>query len=782
MAPGMRATLARQLQKQLFEQLTLGIRETVYEAENDLFDAVNQARDNEARTDCMDNIATFRSLKPKVIEGFLRAHLDAFNAYFSGKGAAGGQVTAQEKADLLPAGGLSLLKKEVQEENLLITTMASRLDKQYSLELVVMRRRLAHLAGKTYGDEVLTPWCPGTITDSLQHALHQLGVTVGLKTILYVHFEEQVMSGLQELYSGMSEFFQSNQVLPALSVDDILAEMSASRSQQISPRIKRQADKAADKKKAVSSPKQDGRLPGSPLGAHPAVAVPQQSGRVIDRTPHQQEIQHQVNDINQMLGSFRATSGVVLPSGSRMLDSFAPPGASQSYDQTQIMQALQSLQRQRAKASVDEQQSTDAFKQSMYEELAENNANSKDFKIGPEQSNLIDLVGMLFDFVKEEEQLSVPHKGMLTNLQNLYCQVALQDTEFFHDTQHPAHQLLNRMVQAGSQYQGETEQHQLSDAIEETVRQALVEYQQDEHVFERLLEQFDRQVGAVQRRVEKREKRAVEAAKGREKLVFARKHARGFVEGCIKRHGPPEVIRGFLQGAWTDVLVFYFLRTGPSSQPWQENAQIAERLAWSCTPLENQQRLEFAVEQPQLMGKIRQALEQLGCYSVAEIKQVLKDIQLCQQAIQEQQHEVVQKLNSTLASSISEEDEQELAEPAKVDESQLDTEAEQLMEKLRHVQFGTWFEFSAPSRTLKLAWFSPTTQRYMFVDSSGQGTEVLTLFKLFQQMQKGETKFVEQVEPLPFFERALQAIQRSLKNFTSSYLGEIRQSKPLSRS
>jgi hypothetical protein len=358
--------------------------------------------------------------------------------------------------------------------------------------------------------------------------------------------------------------------------------------------------------------------------------------------------------------------------------------------------------------------------------------------------------------------------------------VALRDSSFFHNTRHPAHLLLNRMVQAGNQYRGAGEQEQLGEAIETTVRQALVAYQHDDRLFERLLQQFDQQLEEVQKRVDRRERRAIDAAKGREKLVFARKHARGFVEVCVKRHNPPEIIREFLQAAWSDVLVFYFLRTGPSSPQWQEKARIAEELAWSCTPLNEEQQKKFVARKEPMMAGVQQALEQLGRYSDAEIQRLIQDIQTCQQAVQTQQHAVVESLSNSLPSSMSEADEEELRSVGKVEEPPLDEAARELTEKLKHVRFGTWFDFKEPPQRLKLAWFSPTTHRYMFVDSSGQGSYIKSWNELFEQLRCGKASIVEAVDTTPFFERALQAIQRTLKQFAGTYVNEIRKSRSAS--
>lgn len=774
-----RAGMIKELQKQLLAHFESGIRSTVSGTEGVLLDAVGQAGDNEARSACLENIAGFRTGKQQLIDHFLHAWGDNFSSYFTGNAVdITGLVEVDEGDHPTRSAALSLIGKDAQEESLLISNMASRLNKQYGLELVVMRRRLAHLAGARYSDETLSPLCPAAMAGVLQQAAQKAELASGLKRALYLQFDQTIMHSLPGIYEHLGSYLRKHHVLPGLTVEDVLAEQAAAQRERLaSTRAKEDAgkrDKKADGE-AVRTPAGGGEQHNDATMAGGGSA---ETGGRQGGTVYQQQIEQQIDEINSLLGNYRNTLGVILPSGSRMLDSFAPPGANKNYTQEQVVRALQSMQRQRASGLMSEGEDTDAFKQGMYQTLAATTTNPKDFRVGSDESNLIDLVGMLFDFVKEEKRLKDSHKNALTHLQNLYCQVALHDASFFHNTKHPAHLLLNCMVQAGSQYQGEGEQKLLTETIEEAVKQALTEYQHDDQVFDRLLDQFSQKMATLQQRVERREQRTVDAAKGREKLIFARKHARGFVEVCIKRHQPPEMIRAFLQSAWTDVLVFYFLRTGPSSTQWQENAKIAEELSWSCTPLDEQQREQFASRKDLIMSGIQQALEQLSAYSELEIQRVIQDIQTCQKAVQAQQQQVVEQLSNTLASSMTEADEKELLPVEEVDEKTLDAKSRQLMDKLKHVRFGTWFEFSEPPHRLKLAWFSPTTQRCMFVDTAGQGSYIKNWTTLFEQLQRGEAKIVEEVEATPFFERALQAIQRTLRQFANSYVSEIRSSKP----
>lgn len=106
--------------------------------------AMEKAADNEARAAYLESVILFRKYKPLLVEDFLGAWETRFTAYFSGN-AAGDVLGQTAAAKPVPAAatGLSLMKKEDQEESLLISMMVDRMDKQFGLEQIVLRRRLA---------------------------------------------------------------------------------------------------------------------------------------------------------------------------------------------------------------------------------------------------------------------------------------------------------------------------------------------------------------------------------------------------------------------------------------------------------------------------------------------------------------------------------------------------------------------------------------------------------------------------------------------------------------
>ena len=83
-----------------------------------------------------------------------------------------------------------------------------------------------------------------------------------------------------------------------------------------------------------------------------------------------------------------------------------------------------------------------------------------------------------------------------------------------------------------------------------------------------------------------------------------------------------------------------------------------------------------------------------------------------------------------------------------------------MIKKLKKIRFGTWFELqddSGQNHRLKLSWFSPVTQKYMFVDKSGVQALVTPIDVLAQQICKGRAKILKHPS-LPFVDRALDTV------------------------
>jgi hypothetical protein len=89
-----------------------------------------------------------------------------------------------------------------------------------------------------------------------------------------------------------------------------------------------------------------------------------------------------------------------------------------------------------------------------------------------------------------------------------------------------------------------------------------------------------------------------------------------------------------------------------------------------------------------------------------------------------------------------------------------------MVERLRRMRFGTWFEFRGtpdmPPRRIKLSWMSPLTSTCMFVDRAGMQAEIKSLRDLAQEILAGRARVIPKPKH-PFIDRALVSIRKMLQ-------------------
>ena len=795
-----RSQLVTLLQKNLFALLEKGIKAVFTGADEALFKGAEEARSNDTQRLFFDGIQSLRPMRKEIAEQFLRLHLTDFKAYFAGGLATDQSDQANPSEDL----ALSLLKEDEYEESLLVKTIANKVQKNNALELGVLRKRLELIADREYPKKIQSPIHPEPIANSFHRSLGKVELQMQIKTTLYVLFEQHVMSSLEAFYNAANKMLVSQQVLPNLSAEQVLAEAVAQhnpafKAQQPNP-TQSEAIAATDNRQlgaelhnrhqyssnhyvsgaSTINQMQMGISPASvtrPVltsNLNPASNPLQASNHAalqFSNQTLQTQLSEQLQDISSLLSSFRQSDAEQLPIGGRSLEAFAPKAATESYEIDEVLSALEKLQLSSAQAPSSEPVTSESIKSALYQLLAKNNQQAQLYKIGDREVNTIDLVGMIFDFISQDSSLPTSSRTDISNLQALYQQLALRDTNFLKQIDHPAHILLDSMSQASSLFKGANEEKSVKNAINQTVSEALSTYQGDNQLFTELLQKFTELVEELKQRSVKREQRAVDAAKGRDKLLAARKQARNLINACLRRYNPPSMIQQFLIYAWSDVLVFIYLRSGPANQQWQSYAKAAEQLAWSGTLLDVDGQKQLAEVRPQLMESIHQGLNLLGCHPGNEVDRLIKDLIACQDAVQAKQQNTAEQLQVSLSATKKAIEQAEQAPKLKpeVEESDLNEAALHAANRLKRIKFGTWFEFKDPPCKLKLAWYSTTTQNYMFVDSSGQRSQIKSLAQLALDLESGEAVIVQDLPPQPIINRALSAAQRTLQRFAGTH-------------
>ncbi len=736
-----------------------------------LFECAEKAENNQIQTLFFDSMRDIRRLRPQIERSYHQQIAQNFSDFMEGK------LKPPVEANQLDAEELSLVKNEDYEESMQVTNMVSRVRARAAQSIYTLDQRLALLNNGQKLLEDNNPFGPQAIAGAFRAALTAHTLPLRIKTILYMLFDQHVMHGLDGIYDALNRLLIDAGVLPNLKYS---AQRSANQPQKPAataqqPTTPAPADHAQPAQSTqTTTPPVPSTPPASTQANNPGTLNQQHSGNQPTLSMAQADPVGLFNDLSALLTENRQ-HGADMPllGGTPSIASFAPSGATRTYSANELLDALNRLQAESAHditQRLHTPQRVENLKASLQQQLDTHSSEPGKHKLADKEADVIDLVGMLFDFILDDDNLPDSCKTTLSHLHTPYLKVALQDKALFTQHHHPARRLLNTMAQAGVLYGSEGDERGLLSKMHWVVERVIHGFAGDFMLFETLLDEFNEYVTTLKHKVELRERRAVEAAKGRDKLLGARQLAAEVITQSLENRDPPAIIRNFLELTWIDVLVFVLLRHGERSEEWRRTGEVAEQLAWSGTTLDATGLLRLQGLRLALLEDLRKGLELLGGYHEDGIRRLLKDIVACQHAVQAKQPQVAAKLNAKLPESplgamLGEDAALMKAAPRA---SALSPRAQALVKELEQIEFGTWFEFveNGQVRTLKLSWFSPTTRNYMFVDNSGQRVAIKPLTQLAIEIDTGEARILTQERSAPLVDRALTAIYRVLQRFT----------------
>jgi hypothetical protein len=370
-------------------------------------------------------------------------------------------------------------------------------------------------------------------------------------------------------------------------------------------------------------------------------------------------------------------------------------------------------------------------------------------------ANVIELVGMMFEYMLQEEDLPNLVKALLSRLHTPMLKVAVIDKTFFTHTGHSARKLLNDMTRAGKRWVDENALDRgIFPRMQLMVDRIMSDFKENVELFDEVLEEFTTAVDELTQRAKHVEQRTNEAANGQEKLQAARSRAQKEIRSLVEGKTVTEATCDFLQRIWADKLTFMLLRDeqGDESPAWHQSIDLANRIVdFSVAPSSKEQRENRDRQLEGLQQKIRESTQTLQKPDKEKLLRALFESQTALLEDNSEQPAVVVKVEP---------------EPAPVEDETAETSPEQLamLEKLKATPFGTWFEFQkpgSPCSRAKLSWRSTVTEKFMFVDRMGVKAAVISMHELADCMINGRVRILK-AEKKPFVDRALNAIHRML--------------------
>ncbi|WP_455208605.1 DUF1631 domain-containing protein [Kaarinaea lacus] len=724
--------------------------------DDSMFEYADKADTNQQQTLYFDAMRQLRLEK----QGAAQHYFKVFDKYFTdalhginhhGNNKAG--TDAQE----FSYSSLSLLEEDDLEESLAVTNMIEKSYGLYREQLSAIVQRMNHAVENMEITSDNNPVSPDNICNAFEQAVGKFTVALEIKLIVYKLFEKQVVSQLEPMYQEINDMFVAAGILPTIRFKGPVK----SEAQEV------RAKPAQEKPQVAKVPKANHNKTTN------TEDVSFDSLRQL-LSMHRGKQNHQGNDdqASAQQGFGDATSG----------GSAAGPGSGGYYVTDDVLSGLTALQGDFVNVAPGDTgyTSVEEIKNNLLNALG-NGQNGKQARgIENEESDVIDIVSMMFEFILEDKTLSDRIRAEIARLQIPVIKVAILDKKFFDQQSHPARLLLNELAYAGtalnSQEQGEDDV--IFHKVEYVVNRVLSEFQTNVGIFDELLEEFKHYVDT-----ELQDNRLSEKL-----LEQTKQKVSDEIETRIRQYRVPKLVYNLLVSKWKDVLTVVGMRHGCKGSVWAACLDVVDDLIWSV--------------QPKLMASERQALARLIPKIIKRLQEGLKLISIDQDTIQEfldQLGTLHLKCLKGTADFSSRLNEPELTKDDEIgDDPDSESEGNPFASELgdfeyfsgtddftqiklspeakrsrqypvvQDMEMGTWLEFFDGDNKVKrgkLSWKCDFTGDYTFVDRRFRLVADISMDELIKRLDAGTVAIVKE---LPLLDRAINAVVSTMTKYMQS--------------
>lgn len=701
--------------------------------DDELYALSDRSVSDQMQTLYFEAMRELRKLRHSIERDFLHTTSGRFEQFWNNPGTAYTGPQVSDSSTDLDQDDLSLVAEEDLEEDLAISTMVSKAENRFHQALFALNKRLAVVVGLKEVVDADNPAGPKVLCEAFASALSQWEGDTAVRLVVFKLFDRYVMAFIGGLYDDLNDLLVENNVLPKIS--------RKIRRNPVAPSVQRARDPQAG----------------------------QTASQVVDNLPLDDEVLHQ---LASMIAERNSLGNDLSPA--RWYDLGASTPHLPQVSTQELLGALGTVQRTSLnQAPID----TESLREMQAELMAslgrELDVGALDRpvkRLGENDRSLLDVVGMLFDFILDDENLPEPMKALLGRLQIPLLKVGLQDRRFFSEKQHPARQLLNTLARAGLAWtdDGDRSQNSTYGQIESAVMRVLADFNDDLGIFEQVNNEFHTNLEREQRNATVAEQRLAQAREGQENLQQARTRVTAQIEQFVSECTPPEcivpeVIEQLLSTGWRDVMLLTLLREGEDSEGWRHASALVRELIWSVQPkqeLVERQRLLKAI--PELLKNLREGLNNIS-FDQHRSAVLLKELQACH----------IAALRGAPAGNPANEGAvsgkpgpaQAEAAPASAAEDKTQHPQDEYHRMAQDMAVGTWLDWTDDEGVQvrgKLSWRSDLSGNSVFVDRRGMKLAEMSLTDLANRLRCASARALEDMET-PLMDRALGAMMDALK-------------------
>ena len=458
----------------------------------------------------------------------------------------------------------------------------------------------------------------------------------------------------------------------------------------------------------------------------------------------------------KLLSTRRGGSALHLPS-SRLPGTGFSGGHLPAVESGDLIDALHTLQldlRAESRATLAEMQELqNELLISLGRRLEMGTADSPQKRLQQPDQDIIDVIGMLFDFILDDHEVPDAMKALIGRLQIPMLKVAVIDRAFFSDKKHPARRLLNVLARASMGWvdDGDRSPRSLYGQIDDVVSRVLREFNDDVGLFSELLDEFTDYLEREERGAEAAEERVTQITRGQEQLLVARRRV-AEVLNKFREQQPdlPTPLVNILREGWHDVMLLAYLREGEDSEDWRVALATVETLIWSVQPkTEGEERQRLLKSIPDLLKTLRDGLNNIS-FDQRRATELFRELQACHiVALRGEGDEPTetQSLDEAIPSEILKEE----PEPEVIEDDAL--------ARAQGLVVGQWLEWETDEAQLrgKLSWRSQVTNACIFVNRKGMKVAEMHVNEIAILFREDRGRLLEEIDK-PLIDRALDAM------------------------
>lgn len=528
-------------------------------ADDALFELAERAASNKDQTAYFDAMRELRLRRSAIVASVLQYVARAFNEIGRFRPRPGAEGLESFDQD-----SLSLLEHSELEQQVAIDSLIAKLKTHHAEPIRLLTVRVNHLLPHLKLADSQMPLSPDVICGGIAGACADLDIDIRAKLVVLKLFDRLLVDRLAQVYQTANATLVAEGVLPDMKHPPLPSAVSVSTSRTA----------------PSGSHGSSGLAPGTEPGAQPTFS-----------------------ELTELL---RSRDGATTAAGAA-----TSAGTAGVLDTADLLERLTEAQQQIDPGAADR-----VVPLADQLEAALQTFGGRSWQLRQVDSDVINLVSMLFDFILEDRQLHPVMKALIGRLQIPVLKVALTDRNFFNKGGHPVRKLLNELASAaiGWTEKPAGQRDPLRNKIETVVSRVLSEFTDDVGLFDELLRDFARFLDLDRRRRELVEQRLRDMEEGRARQERAAKLAENLLSESCREHEIPEEVANLLNEAWKRYLQWVLLREGESGARWQRACELTRKLIWSVDPrpVTAATRSELLRAIPGIVDDLRQALQDIS--------------------------------------------------------------------------------------------------------------------------------------------------------------------------